>query len=384
MRRAHPSISSHLTSSLLFFSLLSNSGEWLLVFAIVAWSVCTGLIPAVADAGISGLIALRVLLGVAEGLALPAVHSMLSVYIPKHQQSTSASVITAACYIGTLLSNLITPVLIERSGWESSFYTFATLPFLWVPMWIYYISLNKSSSNVTTHTSISRLTLKGLDAKDDDEMSIKELLSMNPVWAIMLAQYGQGVGSIGLLSWLPTYYSQHFNVPLSNLASFTVLPYFLQMFIAVSAGRLADYMIVNNVLGNKLNVRNLFQMGGSFLPAFFLLTCVYGSPIIEHSSAIDVESTERLVTLGSACTALTVASVSCYQFDISPRNAGTIFGLGNTASCIGGLLAVPVTGYIYDTTGSWDLVFALFAFHYVVFGGFAWLSLTSKDDAFFE
>ena len=47
----------------------------------MAWSVCTGLIPAVADAGIGGLIALRVLLGVAEGLALPAVHSMLSVYI---------------------------------------------------------------------------------------------------------------------------------------------------------------------------------------------------------------------------------------------------------------------------------------------------------------
>ena len=379
------------TSFDLISSLLSNSGEWLLVFAIVAWSVCTGLIPAVADAGIGGLIALRVLLGVAEGLALPAVHSMLSVYIPKHQQSTSASVITAACYTGSLLSNLITPVLIERSGWESSFYTFATLPFLWVPMWMYYISLNKSSSNVSTHTSTSRWTLKGLDTEDDgivsrsdDEMSIKELLSMKPVWAIMLAQYGQGVGNIGLLSWLPTYYSQHFNVPLSNLASFTVLPYFLQMFIAVSAGRLADYMIVNNVLGNKLSVRNLFQMGGSFLPAFFLLTCVYGSPVIEHSSTIDIESTERLVTLGSACTALTVASVSCYQFDISPRNAGTIFGLGNTASCIGGLLAVSVTGYIYDTTGSWDLVFALFAFHYVVFGGFAWLSLTSKDDAFFE
>ena len=37
----------------------------------MAWSVCTGLIPAVADAGIGGLIALRVLLGVAEGLALP-------------------------------------------------------------------------------------------------------------------------------------------------------------------------------------------------------------------------------------------------------------------------------------------------------------------------
>ena len=354
-----------------------NSGEWLLLIAIVAWSICTGLVPAGADAGVGVLAALRVLLGLAEGLALPAVHSMISSYIPAKEQSTVASVITASCYIGALLSNLVTPILIERNGWESSFYVFAVLPIIWVPLWLCYI-LSNSSEGVTS-----------LQRKDEayeaaDEVSIKQLLSQRPVWAIMLAQYGQGVGNIGLLSWLPTYYSENFHVPLSNLAKFTVLPYFLQMGMAIGAGYLADYMIVNYVCIEKLTVRNFFQLGGSFLPALFLLLCVYGVPggIIgtEYSKDMSAESAEKLITLGSACTALTVASVSCNHFDISPKNAGTIFGLGNTVSCIGGLLAVSTTGYIYDKTHSWDLIFALFAFHYVFFGGILWLFLASADN----
>lgn len=356
-----------------------NSGEWLLVIAIVAWSVCTGLVPAGANSGVGVLVALRILLGLAEGLALPAIHSMVSSYIPQQERSTIASIITAACYMGALFSNLVTPTLIEKNGWEASFYTFAALPIVWVPLWLIYIS----SSNDSEKTD----AWKNVEVNDSiaiKETSIRELLSLRPVWAIMLAQYGQGVGNIGLLSWLPTYYSENFDIPLSNLAKFTVLPYFLQMSIAVVAGKMADYMIVNNVFKNKLSVRNLFQMGGSFLPAVFLLLCVYGLPgddlHVEHSSVMDPMGAERLITLGSACTALTVASVSCNHFDISPKNAGTIFGLGNTVSCIGGLLAVPTTGYIYDRTHSWDLVFALFAFHYVFFGGFAWLLLASADN----
>ena len=34
--------------------------------------------------------------------------------------------------------------------------------------------------------------------------------------------------------------------------------------------------------------------------------------------------------------------------------------MGNTAACIGGLLAVPISGYIYDTTHSWGNVFLLY------------------------
>ena len=68
--------------------------------------------------------------------------------------------------------------------------------------------------------------------------------------------------------------------------------------------------------------------------------------------------------------------MSVFHFDISPRNAGTIFGMGNTASCIGGLIAVPLSGYLQQLTGSWSAVFYLFVGHYLI-GAALWAILAS-------
>ena len=48
----------------------------------------------------------------------------------------------------------------------------------------------------------------------------------------------------------------------------------------------------------------------------------------------------------------------------------------NNASCLGGLIAVPVAGAIYYRTQSWDIVFLLFAAHYIG-GAFLWLFWSS-------
>ena len=71
-----------------------------------------------------------------QGLALPSIYSMLQKYVPSAQQATSVSAITAACYLGSLLSNAAAPSIIDRLGWPACFYLFACLPtLLWLPMW---------------------------------------------------------------------------------------------------------------------------------------------------------------------------------------------------------------------------------------------------------
>ena len=64
----------------------------------------------------------------ASGLAFPSIHSMISKYVDKSSRSSSTSIITSACYLGALLSNLISPYLIETYGWKSCFDLFAIIP----------------------------------------------------------------------------------------------------------------------------------------------------------------------------------------------------------------------------------------------------------------
>ena len=172
---------------------------------------------------------------------------------------------------------------------------------------------------------------------------------------------------IGLLSWLPTYYSQRFGVPIASLGQFTSLPYLLQLFIAIAAGKIADNFINNGY--NTLKVRTSLQLLGTFIPAACLGFCAYAPGITAQQALL-------AITLGSAASALTIGAVSCNHFDIAPKNAGTVFGIGNTASCIGGAIAVPASGFIFDQTHSWDAVFVLFAIHYIG-GAIAWLSFAS-------
>ena len=43
--------------------------------------------------------------------------------------------------------------------------------------------------------------------------------------------------------------------------------------------------------------------------------------------------------------------------DIGPKYAGTLMGITNTFATLPGIVAVYVTGYILQVTGSWDWVF---------------------------
>lgn len=91
-------------------------GEKLLVAALLIWSTMTALTPLAASFGNEALLGVRVLLGAGEGLALPAIHSMVTKYVPSAQRTTSAAVITAACFLGALLSNLLSPGIIDNFG----------------------------------------------------------------------------------------------------------------------------------------------------------------------------------------------------------------------------------------------------------------------------
>ena len=63
--------------------------------------------------------------------------------------------------------------------------------------------------------------------------------------------------------------------------------------------------------------------------------------------------------------------VSSSHLDIAPRHAGVVFGVGNTAGTLAGLVSVPVTGYLLHTTGSWPLIFGIAAAHNVL-GAVLW------------
>jgi len=63
----------------------------------------------------------------------------------------------------------------------------------------------------------------------------------------------------------------------------------------------------------------------------------------------------------AALGAAVAAGFGTNHLDIAPRHAGVLMGLSNTAGTLPGVIGVPLSGWIVEATGSWELVFQVAA-----------------------
>lgn len=85
---------------------------------ILLWSLFTALTPYAAAQGLAPAIAARILLGAGEGVAFPAVHSMIGEFVPPSRRSLAVAVITGASYVGAVVAFALTPWIIQHYGWQ--------------------------------------------------------------------------------------------------------------------------------------------------------------------------------------------------------------------------------------------------------------------------
>jgi ACS family sodium-dependent inorganic phosphate cotransporter len=302
-----------------------------------------------------------VALGLGEGVAFPAVHSIISRIVPRAQQSTAVALVTGASYAGAALAFLVVPTVIERYGWAASFEGFGAAALLWLPLWL---PLSIPGARPAAAAAASP-EASWSDAAADAWRELAPLLRTSPVRALCAAQYCGSFGLYGLIAWLPTFFSERYDIPLAGLPALTVAPYLLQGGVGVAAGAAADALLARGV--PRLAVRRGLQTVGMLVPAAALVAAA--APAAAGSPAAGA----ALVDLGLAASALCLGGVSVNHLDIAPRHAGAVFGAGNTAATLAGLVAVPLTGALLDATGSWELVFGLTAAHYVAGAAVFWL-----------
>ena len=341
----------------------------------------TFITPFAAAAGTIPLVLSRVALGAGEGVAFPAVHTLISRHVPIERQSTAVAVATAASYAGAAFAFGVTPHVVLAGGWESAFYTFGTAAVLWVPFWIpatFKVVSDRGRATGMTGGSKGPLGVGDDESRDSSRDGVKgdddvvsewlALVKTREVRAICVAQFAQSWGGYGLLSWLPTYFDEALGVPLGDMAAFTVLPYFIQGVVGVGSGIWADNLRSEGKYSVK-TIRRAFQTVGMVGPALCLLAAAYigggGGNASPLTAAIFVD-------VGLALSALTLAGVSISHLDVAPRHAGLVFATGNLSATIAGLIAVPFSGLVLESTGeSWSAVFGIIAGIYIV-GAVVW------------
>ncbi|KAG5182827.1 major facilitator superfamily domain-containing protein [Tribonema minus] len=317
-----------LSSFFIGYALTQMLGGWLadtyggrntLIFGLVAWSAFTIATPLAASMGAAPLIAARIGLGLGEGFAFPSIHAMIAEGVPPAKQSTVVGAVTAASYVGAALAFAASPTLARNYGWESIFYVFGGASLFLGPAWLLFQPTAQHPHQAPTAEEDDEQAAAGLILpRQIDSAAVSTSAAEappSPQQQQQLQQQQEGGGLIGELAW----YCRRREVQAILLAQFTQ-----------SVG-----------------------MSGLLRGA--------------------------LLALGSALSALTLGGVSVSHLDIAPSRAGLIFGAGNTAGTLAGLVAVPLSGWLVDTFHNWDLVLYMFSLSYVI-GAVAWVAWVGGEE----
>lgn len=324
-----------------------------LSFGVITWSLSTVLVPAAASASnLSVLLVVRAMLGFGEGVAMPAVNNIISKWIPEKERARSLSLIYSGMYLGSVVGLSLCPPLIVNLGWQSVFYIFGTLGFVWWVFWQIIATSSPQLSKVIKKDELKyilKYTL-GIDMEGDEEngdidlernmqskkqikvkttakprtqgnvvvekIPWKELLTKRPTYAIIIAHTVHCWGYFVLLTWLPTYFNQQLGFDLAASSFLSILPW-LAMFISANvSGVIADSLRARGM--SITMIRKLMQSIGLLGPATFLALV---------SSTSDPSLAVAYMTSALALGAFTQNGVYSNHQDIGPQYAGILLGI---------------------------------------------------------
>ncbi|KAL6981975.1 Ascorbate transporter, chloroplastic, variant 4 [Sarracenia purpurea var. burkii] len=243
-------------------------GKMVLGFGVIWWSVATVLTPIAAKIGVPFLLFMRALMGIGEGVAMPAMNNILSKWIPVSERSRSLALVYSGMYLGSVTGLAFSPILIHKFGWPSVFYSFGSLGSIWLALW-----LSKAHSSPKEDPDLSadekRLIFGSSNPKEPvSVIPWKLILSKAPVWALIISHFCHNWGTFILLTWMPTYYNQVLKFNLTESGLLCVLPWLTMAVFANIGGWIADTLVSKGL--SLTVVRKIMQSIGFLGPAFFL------------------------------------------------------------------------------------------------------------------
>ena len=323
----------------------------------------TLLTPVAARWSVYMLIGLRVLEGIAQGIAFPSMHVLLSCWIPPMERTRAVTFVYAGTQIGTVIGMLLSGVLCDygfAGGWPSVFYVFGVAGCAWSFAW--FLLCHNSPS---THPRISVAERQYIEkSMQSCETSVKpptpwiKIATSRPFWACAIAHFANNWCFYTMLTCLPKYMRDVMQFDMTQNGILSALPYIGTWFVMTGGGQLADFLRAPHRM-QTTTVRKLFCAAGLLIPGTFLIAVGFlGCNRILVVSSIIVS----ISSVGLAPSGITVN-----HLDLAPNYAGTLMGLTNTIATVPGILGPQVVGaltYHQSTRGQWQKVFYIAAVIY--------------------
>ncbi|KAH9701597.1 putative anion transporter 4 [Citrus sinensis] len=346
-------------------------GKIIMAWGVALWSLATFLTPWAADTSLLALLAMRAVVGLAEGVALPAMNNMVARWFPQTERARAVAIAMGGFTSGNAIGLVLSPILMSQAGIFGPFVIFGLSGFLWVLVW-----LSATSSTPDRHPQISKYELEYILREKQKPLLMgnkhkpatvippfRRLLSKMPTWSIIVANAMHSWGFFVILSWMPIYFNSVYHVDLRQASWFSAVPWSVMAFTGYLGGLLSDTLIQR---GTSVTLtRKILQSIGFIAP---------GIALIGLTAAKSPVMASAWLTLAIGMKSFSHSGFLVNLQEIAPQYSGVLHGISNTAGTFAAILGTVGAGFFVELVGSFQgfllltsLLYFLSALFYIIF-----------------
>jgi ACS family glucarate transporter-like MFS transporter len=315
------------------------------------WSIATALTGLATGFGM--LIATRVLMGVGESTTYPAAGRVIREWIPLKERALFTAIFNGGAYFGPAVGGLVLAGLVGAVGWRMTFLICAAIGFVWLLAWLIWFRKPEEVSWLTDEERAfivrERNGSAGAMPADGHSIGLRGLLSSPSMLGLMVTQGCAVYTQYFFLTWLPNYLQTERGMSILKSGALMSLPFIGAVILTVLFGKLSDSMLDEESAraGGRRRLGALCMLFGSVI----LLT-----PLVDNVYLVLVLITIALGGVASAV-ALNIAMVG--DLLRTSADSGRATGLLILGGNIFGIMAPIVTGYVVQSTGSFNMAFVV-------------------------
>ena len=320
------------------------------IWAISAWTVL--MVAMGFTSSFAVMLALRIVLGLAESIMTPASNLIVSEWFPDRERARANSAWLCGLFVAPAVSFPIIVGIVNVFDWRASFFVLAAIgALIGLPM-IWRWTANRPEELSTVSEAELRHIRDGQSkpaAPEPIRSALRKLLSDHRLWLCSFAYMGYGLGFWGLSTFVPSYleHARHLNFTASG--TFAVLPWLAA----------AVLTLVGGFIGDRRPRRRVLLWSGGYLVAAVLSYLGVTTGVVSVSIV--------LLSVAIGLLGFTLGPMWAIIQELTPRGTtglgtGIVNGVGYIASAFGPALV----GLLVDRTGSYDSGFFLLAGFLVV------------------
>ncbi len=339
--------------SSMFLSFLGDifSPKKMLFWSVASWGVLMIIMGFTKD--YTGMLILRVLLGLAEGPLFALAYTIVKQTYTDRQQARASTMFLLGTPIGAFLGFPITAFVLAHYDWHSTFFVMGTMTFFVLMLIVFGLRNLELKRTVDLDGVGKRVNFK------THLSNTKALMKNSAFWMLCIFNIALMTYLWGLNSWVPSYLIQDKGFNLKEFGIYSSLP-----FIAMLVGE-----VVGAVLSDKIGKRAIQVSGGLLIAGIFMYLMVIAKDPIMVILAMSLSA----LAWGFGVSAVFALLARVTTADVGATAGGIFNGLGNFASA-----AAPVViGAIVMQTGSFNIGITFLAV-FAVIGSFFLLPLLKR------